>query len=85
MRSEQPSGLRSAPSGRRWARLAIRGGGSVLILSALVAFVSPRELVAVARRLTPELMVPAFSLYLVLHLLGTLKWLIMINAACAPD
>jgi len=52
-------------------------------LSALVAFVSPGELVAAASRLTPELMVPALSLYLVLHLLGTLKWQIMINAAGA--
>jgi len=61
----------------------VRIGGSAVILSALVAFVSPRDLAAAARHLTPELMLPALSLYLLLHLLGTLKWQIMINAAGA--
>jgi uncharacterized membrane protein YbhN (UPF0104 family) len=86
MKTEGPSPGQSTPparSGRRWARLAIRIGGSAVILSALVAFVSPRELAAAAGRLTPELMLPALSIYLLLHLLGTLKWQIMINAAGA--
>jgi uncharacterized membrane protein YbhN (UPF0104 family) len=61
----------------------VRIGGSAVILSALVAFVSPRDLAAAARHLTPELMLPALSLYLLLHVLGTLKWQIMINAAGA--
>jgi uncharacterized membrane protein YbhN (UPF0104 family) len=64
-------------------RLALRIGGSAVILSALVAFVSPRDLVAAARHLTPDVMAPALCLYLLLHLLGTLKWRIMINAAGA--
>jgi glycosyltransferase 2 family protein len=86
MKTEDPSADQSSPaakSGRRWARLAIRIGGSAIILSALVAFVSPRELAAAAGRLTPQLMLPALSLYLLLHVLGTLKWQIMINAAGA--
>jgi uncharacterized membrane protein YbhN (UPF0104 family) len=86
MKSEEPSGQQpglQAPSRRRWARLAIRIGGSAVILSALVAFVSPRHLAAAARHLTPDVMLPALSLYLVLHVLGTLKWRIMINAAGA--
>jgi uncharacterized membrane protein YbhN (UPF0104 family) len=61
----------------------MRIGGSVVILSALVAFVSPRDLVAAARHLTPDVMLPALCLYLLLHILGTLKWRIMINAAGA--
>jgi uncharacterized protein (TIRG00374 family) len=58
-------------------------GGTAVILSALVAFVSPRDLVAAARHLTPLVMLPALSLYLLLHILGTVKWRIMINAAGA--
>jgi uncharacterized membrane protein YbhN (UPF0104 family) len=83
MKSERPGEEGPAPSRRRWTRLAIRVVGSVVILAALVAFVSPRELAAAVGRLTPEVMVPALSVYLVLHLLGTLKWRIMINAAGA--
>jgi len=86
MKSEETSRQQSdprAPSRRRWPRLAIRIGGSAVILSALVAFVSPRDLAAAARHLTPDVMLPALSLYLLLHVLGTLKWRIMINAAGA--
>jgi glycosyltransferase 2 family protein len=86
MKTEDPSPgepARHAPSWRRRARLAVRIGGSAVILSALVAFVSPRELVAAARHLTPDRMLPALCLYLLLHVLGTLKWRIMINAAGA--
>jgi glycosyltransferase 2 family protein len=86
MKTEDPSpGPPAAPvrSGRRWARLALRIGGSAVILSALVAFVSPRDLAAAARHLTPDVMLPALALYLLLHVLGTLKWRIMINAAGA--
>jgi uncharacterized membrane protein YbhN (UPF0104 family) len=75
--------VKSVPSGKRWARLALRVGGSAIVLSALVAVVSPRDLVAAARHLTPEIMLPALSVYLLLHLLGTLKWRIVINAAGA--
>jgi len=86
MRSLEPNGQQPGPqasSRRRWARLAIRVGGSALILSALVAFVSPRDLAAAARHLTPDVMLPALSIYLVLHVLGTVKWRIMTNAAGA--
>jgi len=61
----------------------VRIGGSAVILWALVALVSPRDLAAAARHLTPDVMLPALSLYLLLHVLGTLKWRIMINAAGA--
>jgi uncharacterized membrane protein YbhN (UPF0104 family) len=86
MKTEDPNPGPPAPQTppqRRWARLALRIGGSAVILSALVAFVSPGQLAAAASRLTPELMLPALGLYLLLHLLGTLKWQIMINAASA--
>jgi uncharacterized membrane protein YbhN (UPF0104 family) len=61
----------------------LRIGGSAVILAALVAFVSPRDLVTAARQLTPDVMLPALGLYLMLHVLGTLKWRIMTNAAGA--
>jgi uncharacterized membrane protein YbhN (UPF0104 family) len=72
-----------AQSKRRWIRLAIRVGGTVIILSALVAIVSPRHLADAARHLTPALLAPALTLYLLLHFLGSLKWQIMVNAAGA--
>jgi uncharacterized membrane protein YbhN (UPF0104 family) len=75
--------VRVASSGRRWARLALRIGGSGVVLSGLVAFVSPRELSAAVGRLTPGLMLPPLAIYLLLHVLGTLKWRVMINAAGA--
>jgi uncharacterized protein (TIRG00374 family) len=86
MKSDAAGGKESgtlAAARRRWARLALRIGGSAVILSALIAFVSPRDLVAAARRLTPDVMLPALCLYLLLHVLGTLKWRIMTNAAGA--
>ena len=86
MKIEDPSSSSSAPpapSRRRWAKLALRIGGTVIILSALVAFVSPGELAAAVSRLSPELLLPAVCLYLLLHVLGTLKWQIMINSAGA--
>lgn len=83
MKTENSVSAPRASSGRRWVRLAVRIGGSAIVLSALVAFVSPRDLATAARHLTPTLMLPALSLYLLLHLLGTLKWQIMINAAGA--
>jgi len=83
MKSENPGPGRPAPSWRRWARLAIRVIGSAVVLSALVLFVSPRQLATAVGRLTPEVMVPVLSVYLLLHLLGTVKWQIMINAADA--
>ncbi len=81
MKSEKPQSGARAVGWRRWARLAIRIIGSVVILSALVALVSPRQIASAVGRLTPEVMVPALSVYLLLHLLGTVKWQIMVNAA----
>jgi uncharacterized membrane protein YbhN (UPF0104 family) len=74
---------REPSSKKLWVRLAVRAGGTALILSALVAFVSPRELIEAAGRLTPELLVPTLGVYLLLHLLGSVKWQIMINAGGA--
>jgi glycosyltransferase 2 family protein len=83
MKTEDCGPEQPAPSKRRWVRLGVRIGGSAVILTALVAFVSPRDLAAAARHLTPQLMLPALCLYLLLHLLGSVKWQIMINAAGA--
>jgi glycosyltransferase 2 family protein len=86
MTLEETSGRQSgqpALSRRRWVRLAIRLGGSAVILTALVALVSPGQLMRAVSRLNPELLVPAIVVYLGLHLLGTSKWRIMTNAAGA--
>ena len=51
MNTEDPSSISPVTpvaSRRRWAKVAVRIGGTVVILSALVAFVSPRELIAAA-------------------------------------
>ncbi|MES2179263.1 MAG: lysylphosphatidylglycerol synthase transmembrane domain-containing protein [Gemmatimonadota bacterium] len=62
---------------------AIRVLGSAAILALLLVFVPFRDLVAALRQVPPLVWVGALGAYLLLHLIGVCKWLLVINAAGA--
>jgi uncharacterized protein (TIRG00374 family) len=66
-----------------WRRAVIRVGGSTVLLAVLFAFL-PLDRLWVAVRQVPLAYWPAtVAVYLALHLIGILKWRILVNAAGA--
>lgn len=66
-----------------WRVMAVRVGGSTLILAALLYFVPFHQVWSAIRRIPPFLGFGLLCLYLLLHLLGVTKWRILINLAGA--
>jgi uncharacterized protein (TIRG00374 family) len=73
----------SAPKPKFWRSPAVRLGGSALVLALLLTFV-PFKLVWSAIRSIPlSLSLGLLGVYMVLHLLGVVKWRLLINLAGA--
>ncbi|MFN2399248.1 MAG: YbhN family protein [Gemmatimonadaceae bacterium] len=64
---------------RSWRRAALRISGSALILTLLFLFLPLAELATAMRRIPPAGWAGSVAAYLVLHLLGVLKWRMMVN------
>jgi hypothetical protein len=65
------------------ARVAMRVGGSIAILGVLLAFLPVQTLFAALANVPLHVWPLALGAYLCLHLVGTVKWRLMVNAAGA--
>lgn len=63
--------------------MAVRLGGSALILASLLYFLPLRQLGSTLERIPPALSLGLLCIYLGLHFLGVAKWRILINIAGA--
>ena len=63
--------------------MAVRIGGSALILGLLLYFLPLGELWAAMTRISLALFLELLAVYMVLHLLGVVKWRLLINLAGA--
>ncbi|MEP6717278.1 MAG: lysylphosphatidylglycerol synthase transmembrane domain-containing protein [Terriglobia bacterium] len=68
---------------RYWRSLAIRVGGSALMLALLLHFLPFQKLAAAVKSVSPLLGLSLIACYLSVHLLGAAKWRILINLAGA--
>jgi hypothetical protein len=68
---------------KAWKRMAIRWGGSALILALLIYLLPVRQTWSTIKHIPPYLSLGLLGLYMVLHLLGVTKWRMLINLAGA--
>lgn len=71
-----------APSSAKpklWHRLAVRLGGSALILGTLLYFLPFHQLWSTIKQIPPFLSLGLLGAYMALHLLGVTKWRLLIN------
>ncbi len=73
----------SNPKPKLWRRLAVKLGGSALILGALLYFLPFHQLWSTIKQIPPFLSLGLLGLYMALHLLGVTKWRLLINLAGA--
>jgi len=73
----------SNPKPKLWRRLAIKLGGSALILGALLYFLPFHQLWSTIKQIPPFLSLGLLGAYMALHLLGVTKWRLLINLAGA--
>lgn len=66
-----------------WRSPVIRIGGSALILTLLLTFLPFRQVWSTMKRIPPLLGLGLLCAYLLLHLLGVVKWRLLINTAGA--
>lgn len=66
-----------------WRRAAIRIGISASVLALLFFFIPFGEVLVAIRRLTPAVWCSALATYLCLHLIGVVKWRLLVNTAGA--
>jgi uncharacterized membrane protein YbhN (UPF0104 family) len=71
------------PTRKLWRSPFIRIGGSLLVLTLLIAFLPTRQLWTTMKRIPPLLALGLLCGYLVVHLLGVVKWRLLINTAGA--
>lgn len=85
MTSARTDGTFEAPPPPRasWRRAALRIGISAAVLALLFAFIPFAEVLAAVRRLSPAIWGAALLAYLCLHLIGVVKWRLLINTAGA--
>jgi glycosyltransferase 2 family protein len=72
-----------APAPRRWKRFILRLVGSALVLTLLLRFVPLRDVAAALRRVPTWAWALALVSYLLMHLIGIVKWRLLINTAGA--
>ncbi len=73
----------SNPKPKLWRSPIIRIGGSALILALLLKFLHPHQVWSAMKRIPPGLGLGLLCAYLILHLLGVVKWRLLINTAGA--
>jgi glycosyltransferase 2 family protein len=73
----------SSPRPKVWQRPAFRIAGSTIILILLFTILPAKQIVAAVKRIPPVLGLGLLCAYLGLHLLGVVKWRILINSAGA--
>jgi glycosyltransferase 2 family protein len=66
-----------------WKSPFFRFGGSALILTLLLTYLPFRQVLATIKRVPPTVGFELLALYLGLHLLGVVKWRLLINLAGA--
>ena len=74
---------RSGPKPRFWRSRAARLGGSALVLALLLIFVPFNQVWSAIERIPLSLSLGLLFVYLGLHLLGVVKWRLLINLAGA--
>ena len=77
------SGLPTPAEGAWWSKKGIRLLGSAAVLTALLLIVPFDELVAALRAVPPGVWAGALGAYLLVHMIGVLKWMLLINTAGA--
>jgi uncharacterized membrane protein YbhN (UPF0104 family) len=70
-------------AGASWKRGLIRIGGSVTLLGLLFLFLPLDELWSTLRRVPGPVWIGAVAVYMALHLIGVVKWRMLVNAAGA--
>jgi len=68
---------------RSWRGAAIRIGGSALILALLLWLLPTDKLWAAIRRMPPSVFALVVASFLATHVVGTIKWRVMVNLAGA--
>jgi uncharacterized membrane protein YbhN (UPF0104 family) len=66
-----------------WRSPAVRWGGSALALALLLSFVPYRQVWSGVKRIPPGLGLGLLAFYICLHLVGVVKWRLLINLAGA--
>ena len=72
-----------APKPKFWRSPAFRLGGSALILALLLTFLPFGQVWSAIKRIPPSLSLGLLFVYLCLHLMGVVKWRILVNVAGA--
>ena len=85
MTTEASKDWAGAPPPRKisWRKAGLRIGISASVLVLLFVFIPFAEVVAAMKRLTPSVWAMALVTYLCLHLIGVVKWRVLVNAAGA--
>jgi glycosyltransferase 2 family protein len=77
------SKARPVPKRKFWRSPYFRFGGSALILTLLLTYLPHRQVWSAIKRIPPVLGLAVLCGYLTLHLLGVIKWRLLINLAGA--
>jgi uncharacterized membrane protein YbhN (UPF0104 family) len=78
-----PGKAPSTPKPKFWRTPAVRLGGSALILALLLTFLPFGQVWSAIKRIPPSLSLGLLFVYLALHLIGVVKWRMLINVAGA--
>lgn len=81
--TESASKARSGPKPRFWRSRVTRLAGSALILTLLLTVLPFHQVWSAMKRIPPSLALGLLCAYLLLHLLGVVKWRLLINTAGA--
>jgi uncharacterized protein (TIRG00374 family) len=73
----------TSPAGRPGRAISFRLIGSAVVLTALLMMVPFHDILAALRRVPAGVWVGALCIYMLIHLIGVCKWLLLINAAGA--
>jgi glycosyltransferase 2 family protein len=78
-----PSEQDSKPKVKFWRSPYYRFGGSAVLLLLLLTYLPHRQVFATIQRIPPAVGLSLLGVYLLLHLLGVVKWRLLINLAGA--
>jgi uncharacterized protein (TIRG00374 family) len=75
--------MNETPKPKLWRSPYLRFGGSALVLLLLLTYLPYRQVFSTIRRIPPTVGLALLAGYLLLHLLGVVKWRLLINLAGA--